>query len=90
MASPGIDVVGEDDGVVVPLASVGRTDAPVLRERSVALDVWPTFADPIDVVSATIAVYSAQRLGIARGSEGAMAVHHVILDQWVSGPSVEG
>ena len=81
MASPGIDVVGEGDGVVVPLASVGRTDAPVLRERSVALDVWPTFADPIDVVSATIAVYSAQRLGIAWGSEGAVAVHHVILNE---------
>ena len=81
MASPGIDVVGEGDGVVAPLASVGCTDAPELGERSVALNVRPTLADSIDVVSTAIAVYSAQRLGIAWGRKGAVAVHYVILNE---------
>jgi len=90
MASPGIDVVGKGDGVIAALASVGRADAPELRERSVAQNVWAAFADLIDVVGATIAVYRAQGLGsVTWGRKRAVAIHHVILDQRVSGPTVE-
>lgn len=59
MASPRIHVVGEGDGVVAPLAPVGRTDAPVLRKRSVAQNVRPISGDLVYVVSATIAVHSS-------------------------------
>lgn len=90
VASPRVDVVGESYGVVGALPSVGSTDTPELRERSVALDVRSAFADPIDVVSAPIAVYSAQRLSVAWWRKGAVAIHHVILDQWIGGPAVKG
>src|ERR1041385_4921750 len=83
VASPRIHVVGESNSVVAALAPVGSTDTPELRERSVALNVRSAFADSIDVVSATIAIYGTQRLGVAWWSEGAVAIHHVILDQWI-------
>src|SRR5215831_10889988 len=87
MASPGVDVVRKGDGVIAALASVGRTDAPELRERSVPQNVWAAFVDLIDVVGATIAVYRAQGLGsVTWGCKRAVAIHHVILDQGVGGP----
>src|SRR5690349_20068261 len=61
-ARPRSDVVVKGTSVIDALTSVGRTDAPVLRERSVAQNVGPISRHLIYVVSATIAVYGTQRL----------------------------
>lgn len=91
MARPGSDVIVKCDGVVAAETSVGGADAPVLSERSVALNVRAALADLIDVVGTAIAAYRAQRLCAApRWRERPVGIHDVILDQRVGRPTVKG
>jgi hypothetical protein len=88
VARPSVEVVLHVDGAADTL---GRTDRPVLLESPGAIDRGLVGAGgDIDIVGAAVGVEAALERGARRGVVGAIVLDHVVLDERVAGPAVDG
>lgn len=86
VAGPRVEVVGHGDGSTGALL---LADAPVLVERAGAVDGWLVHTCCfVDVVGSAIGGDGS--FEFAGGTVGAPAFDDVVLDEWASGPPVEG
>src|SRR5262249_39190508 len=90
LALPGADVVAERDVAVRAGAPLRLPHAEVLPERLSAVDGrLAHLLVLVDVVGATVAGDRSHQRS-RRGPVRTPGINDVVLDEWVSGPSIEG
>lgn len=86
MALPGVEVVVDGDGAA---GAAAIADRDILVEGLGALDRW--CIDPLVLPDGVGAAVAADRtLHRACLGEACRVLNHVILDEWVDGPAVDG